>query len=313
MWGRTRTRTVRAGQRAWQRWARKARSAKPSEMPPSSIRVRAPVAIALPRLRYSELAISCLCCGVATAAISPDSAGLGSRKLSSSPGAWAVACRGRCKVVSPRLRASPGRGEGRPPGLRGAVCACARTHGQHPNLPPGRAWRRQSAQMRRRPPATPGTHRGRAPTTQAGRSTRRTRLAHCPWCLHPPCLGRAGRCSRGPHCGRSRCAGGGAVCAPAGPVRNLTKSTIFFFGTSLRQYVRETRRFIGKGGNSHSTFVLHIPGMVVSQQRGVARYIGFRGCSLGHEQHRYLYIGTLWRCVALELTDPVITVFGPDG
>ena len=86
----------------------------------------------------------------------------------------------------------------------------------------------------------------------------------------------------------------------------------FFLGTSLRQYVRETRRFIGKGGNSHSTFVLHIPGMVVSQQRGVARYIGFRGCSLGHEQHRYLYIGTLWRCVALELTDPVITVFGPD-
>jgi hypothetical protein len=181
MWGRTRTRTVRAGQRAWQRWARKARSAKPSEMPPSSIRVRAPVAIALPRLRYSELAISCLCCGVATAAISPDSAGLGSRKLSSSPGAWAVACRGRCKVVSPRLRASPGRGEGRPPGLRGAVCACARTHGQHPNLPPERAWRRQSAQMRRRPPATPGTHRGRAPTTQAGRSTRRTRLARHPW------------------------------------------------------------------------------------------------------------------------------------
>jgi hypothetical protein len=46
---------------------------------------------------------------------------------------------------------------------------------------PLRAWRRQSAGTRRAP-ATPGTHhRGPAPTTRAGTSTRQTPLARRPW------------------------------------------------------------------------------------------------------------------------------------
>ena len=314
MWGRTRTRTVRAGQRAWQRWARKARSAKPSEMPPSSIRVRAPVAIALPRLRYSELAISCLCCGVATAAISPDSAGLGSRKLSSSPGAWAVACRGRCKVVSPRLRASPGRGEGRPPGLRGAVvCVCA--HAWPAPQPPTWESLETAKCANASPPAGDAGDPSRSSTDDSSRKEYSSDTSGALSMVLAPAVpgARGPLLTRAPLRALSLRWWRRGVC-PGGASSKFDEKfqPFFFLGTSLRQYVRETRRFIGKGGNSHSTFVLHIPGMVVSQQRGVARYIGFRGCSLGHEQHRYLYIGTLWRCVALELTDPVITVFGPD-
>jgi len=50
----------------WGTGGRAAVGEAPSEIP-SSIRERAPVAIALPRLQYSELDISCLCCGVAFA------------------------------------------------------------------------------------------------------------------------------------------------------------------------------------------------------------------------------------------------------